>query len=127
MSAQDDPLFSRVLVALDASGDNVLCLECAAQVAAGLQSRIAGLFVEDQELLHLAGLPFSREVVVSARASRILETEDVLREWQRPAAVARRRLREAALRRRLEWEFTVLGAAALIRSWRPRRASTTCW
>jgi nucleotide-binding universal stress UspA family protein len=48
----------RILVAIDASAASLDALAAAASLAAQLGSELAGLFVEDEDLLRLAGLPF---------------------------------------------------------------------
>ena len=52
----------RILVALDASRHSLAALEAAAELAARLKAELVGLFVEDIDLLRLAGLPFAREI-----------------------------------------------------------------
>ena len=52
----------RIVVGLDAGPRDRAALEAAAQLAARMQAELVGLFVEDIDLLHLAGLPFAREV-----------------------------------------------------------------
>jgi nucleotide-binding universal stress UspA family protein len=48
----------RILVAIDASAASLDALAAAASLAARLGSELSGLFVEDEDLLRLAGLPF---------------------------------------------------------------------
>jgi nucleotide-binding universal stress UspA family protein len=48
----------RILVAIDASAASLAALSAAASLAARLGSELAGLFVEDEDLLRLAALPF---------------------------------------------------------------------
>ena len=62
MATPDPPSESRVLVAVDASAASLLALELAADLAAALRASLTGLYVEEEDLLHAAGLPFARRV-----------------------------------------------------------------
>src|SRR5512143_1804987 len=55
------PAGLRIWVALDESPRSAAALTAAADLAAGLDAELAGLFVEDISLQHLIGLPFARE------------------------------------------------------------------
>ncbi len=59
---------SRIVVALDSSASARAAMEAASELAARLQADVLALFVEDAELLHLAGFPFAREIGVDALA-----------------------------------------------------------
>jgi len=51
----------RILVALDSSPDSALSLGMATTLAAQIEAQIETLFIEDVELVRLAGLPFAAE------------------------------------------------------------------
>ena len=59
----------RILVGIDASSASLDALEAAASLAARLGSELAGLFVEDEDLLRLAALPFG-DIVRSPSGER---------------------------------------------------------
>jgi nucleotide-binding universal stress UspA family protein len=59
----------RILVGIDASNASLDALEAAASLAARLGSELAGLFVEDEDLLRLAALPFG-DIVRSPSGER---------------------------------------------------------
>lgn len=72
----------RILIALDASAPSLAALEAAATLAAHIDAELVGVFVEDVNLLHLAGLPFAAEVgmlSVRARPLALNEMERLLR------------------------------------------------
>jgi len=96
----------RIVVALDTSADSLAALRTAAQLAAGLSAELHGLFVEDDNLVRLAGLPFACEVGRAA-APRRLEAAAVERQLRLLAAEARRALEQEAARRSLAWTFRV--------------------
>ena len=54
--------FRRILVALDGSAHVLAALQAASEMAARMKSELVGLFVEDINLVRLAGLPFPREL-----------------------------------------------------------------
>ena len=51
------PQMRRILVAVDASPHSLAALDAALRLAADLEAEIIGLFVEDINLLRLAGMP----------------------------------------------------------------------
>ena len=105
-AGKDDP-FQRILVGVDASAGSFSALEAAAALAAELHSELIGLFVEDDDLLSLAGLPFSQEVTMSGSV-RSLDPTQIEQEMKRRATAARRALRSVAEQRRLRWNFQVV-------------------
>lgn len=103
-------IIKRILVALDASTHSLAALEAAADLAATLEAELLGLFVEDENLLHLAGLPFAREVRAPSAASREMSSDRMEQDLRLQAAQARRALRAAAERVQARWSFrTVRG------------------
>lgn len=103
-------IIKRILVALDASTHSLAALEAAADLAAALESELLGLFVEDENLLHLAGLPFAREVRAPSARSRQMSSDRMEQDLRLQAAQARRALQAAADRAEVRWSFrTVRG------------------
>lgn len=106
MSAGEQALeFRRILVALDASKESLAALDAAAQLAARLHAELAGLFIEDADLLNLAALPFSREAPLLSRAGRLLDLERLEQELKSKAAIARQALARRAESLQLQWSF----------------------
>ncbi len=97
----------RILVTLDSSGGSLEALEGAAMMAAELDAELAGVFVEDANLLRLAALPCSAEVGFASARARNLNSETVERTFKHLAADARRALISAAERARVRWTFEV--------------------
>lgn len=102
-----DKRMGRILLALDISPRSRAALETAAALAAELDTELVGLFVEDVNLLHLSGLPFTREVGLFSRDSRPLGLEEVERSLSREAEEVQRLLAETAARLQLRWSFHV--------------------
>lgn len=64
---------SKILVALDTASECLSTLEMAARVAAQTQAELVALFIEDSDLIRLAGLPFACELNRSSGTERRLE------------------------------------------------------
>ena len=100
----------RILVALDASTHSLAALEAAAALAATLEAELLGLFVEDENLIHLAGLPFSQEVCAPSASRRQMSSDRMEQDLRLQAAQAQRALQAAADRVQARWSFrTVRG------------------
>ena len=101
----------RVLVPLDAAADAATAIDTAARLADGAGGRLHGFFVEDDDLMRLAGLPFAQEVIRGSGAEPF--TLGRLKAQLRAAAErARRDLAVAAGRRALPWSFDVVSGDA---------------
>jgi nucleotide-binding universal stress UspA family protein len=98
----------RILVALDASRNSLDALRAAAGLAARLGAELTGLFVEDVNLLRLAGLPFARQLSVSGGEGRPVERNAVEAELRALAARARESLEAAAAPQHISWSFRVV-------------------
>lgn len=98
---------SRILLALDISPRSRAALEMAAALAAELDVELAGLFVEDIDLLRLSGLPFARELGIFSPDPQPMAMHDMERALRREAEEVQRLLAEAAARLRLRWSFQV--------------------
>ncbi|BAL98231.1 MULTISPECIES: universal stress protein [Caldilinea] len=97
-----------ILVALDASPYSTAALMAAAEIAAALNLELRGIYVEDINLLHLCGLPFSFEIGSFTASPRRLEPSYIEREFQLRAAQLRKHMAEIAGRQRLSWSFKVV-------------------
>jgi nucleotide-binding universal stress UspA family protein len=85
-------------------------LNFAAQVAQVAGVELAGVFVEDQELLDLARLPFSTEVLTSSRQTRNLDATSMEGELRAIALQMHNALRKLAEHTRRQYSFrTVRG------------------
>jgi len=109
MSKQDEQqTIRRILVALDASHHSLAALEAAADLAATLEAELLGLFVEDANLLRLAGLPVAREMRYPFIAPARLDRTRMERALRAQAEQARRALAAASERRHVAWSFRVV-------------------
>lgn len=107
----EQPPIQRILVALDASPSSLHALHTAVELAARLQAKVQGLFIEDINLLRLAELPFAREVSLFSHRTRALEAPEMELQLRIQATRIRERLAQAAERLDVPWEFrTARGA-----------------
>lgn len=84
----------RILIAANASPHSQAALTLAVQLAAAVGAEVEGLFVEDEQLLRAANLPFAAEVRTHSQAPTPLSDRRVERQLRRQAEHA-----EAALQR----------------------------
>jgi len=98
----------RILVALDASSLSASAIETAVQLAAHLRATLVGLFVEDIDLIRVAGLPFAREVGSFSRSLRAIELGEVERQLRVQAKLMREKLLAAARGVHVPWDFRVV-------------------
>ncbi|HET6921607.1 MAG TPA: universal stress protein, partial [Anaeromyxobacteraceae bacterium] len=107
MTPPAGPALKRILVALDASRASLDALSAAAALAERLGAELGGLFVEDEDLLRLAGHPFARQVRLPSGDWGPLERGSIEADLRAMASRAREALALAAAGRRLAWSFRV--------------------
>lgn len=99
--------FRRLVVALGASRDSARRLELWAELARRLGADLSGVFVEDLDLLHMAGLPFA-SVVGRDSIARAFDTRTLEHLMRRAADEAREALEGEAARHALRCSFEML-------------------
>jgi nucleotide-binding universal stress UspA family protein len=97
----------RIVVGLDIDPQSRSALAAAAMLAEELGAELAALFVESDELHHLAGMPFARETGFTSASTRPLDPAALERSLQAHAREARRELMELARPRALRWSLRV--------------------
>ncbi len=98
----------RIVVALDASRESQVVLEAATDLAAHLGADLVGLFIEDANLLSLAGSPFGREISRFSANLRPMQSEQLERQLRVQADQLRRALAAAALNRQVAGTLRVV-------------------
>ena len=96
-----------IVVTLDASESGRPALQTAVRLAALLGAGLEGVFVEDINLIRLAGLPFLREVKSWSLAEEEISTQRMQRELRTMARHAERMLQQAAREMGVPWSFQV--------------------
>ena len=94
-----------ILVSLDTLRGDVGALERLAEIAALLQRRLHGLYIEDEDLLTIAGLPFTREINLHTRDESNLERNQLEQQMRAMARQAEAMLAQSAERWGVEWQF----------------------
>jgi nucleotide-binding universal stress UspA family protein len=107
MAEEESFAARRILVAIDASSASLDALEAAATLAARLGSALAGLFVEDEELLRLAALPFGDIVRSPGGERERLDRASVEASLRAVASHAREVLERTASSHRVTCSFRV--------------------
>jgi nucleotide-binding universal stress UspA family protein len=97
----------RIVVSLDAASENATAIDTAASLAAHWDAHLHGVFVEDEDLLNLAGLPFARQITLHSGAEP-LTAEEVERHLRAAAETARQALGAAAARHGVKSSFEVI-------------------
>lgn len=113
----------RILVAMDDSYDGRAALDAAAQLAADIRAELLGLFVEDESLFQLAGLPFAQEVSLGSATRRSLDVESLGRVLRARADDVRRRFEAMAHAARLTASFQVSRGSVIRVTWDAARAA----
>jgi nucleotide-binding universal stress UspA family protein len=103
-----EPAIRRIVVALDASIHSLAALEAASTLAGVLHAELVGVFVEDINLIHLAGLPFARELNQWSQLERPLNQLSMERQLRLQAEKVRQALAGVATRRQLKWSFRIV-------------------
>jgi nucleotide-binding universal stress UspA family protein len=97
----------RILLTLDTAAHSQAAVEAATALAAHLDAELFGLFVEDINLLNLAGLPFAREMRLTSATTRRLQNTDTERALRAEATRAQVTLATVAKRLNVRWSFQV--------------------
>jgi nucleotide-binding universal stress UspA family protein len=105
------PPIERVVVSLDAASESTTAIDTAARLAARVKAPLHGIFVEDQDLLHLARLPFARQITLGAGAEPFT-TEHIELHLRAAAERARHDLLAAAKRHAVKGSFEIVRGAA---------------
>ncbi|MDX1735780.1 MAG: hypothetical protein R3228_15505, partial [Halioglobus sp.] len=100
------PVVQRVIVTMDVDSHLPSTLDLATALAQAKRSTLHGLFIEDEDLLGVAELPFSQEVTLLSGQSRELDNRKLARSLVQVAADYRRALQHHADRQSLEWSFS---------------------
>lgn len=106
---EETPKQRKILVAIDASSTSLHYLERIAELASVLQAQLTGLYIEDEDLLMAAELPFTKEICfhVTDKPIDLLQLE---RDMKLFSAKAREHFEEIARRWQISGSFqTVRG------------------
>src|SRR5207247_6701249 len=92
----------RIVVSFDAASETRIAIDTAARLAARWGVPLHGVFIEDEELIRLTGLPFARQVTLGT-GPEALTRDHVENHFRAFAERARRELAAATDRHRVKW------------------------
>lgn len=95
----------RVLLTLDANRFSLTTVDLAVSLAASVQLRLHGLFIEDENLLRAAELPCSREIGLMTAQERNSDLDRMQRSLRSMASQFRQHLEQSALASHISWSF----------------------
>ncbi len=99
-----------VLLAADVGSYSVTTVNLAVAIAASANSTLQGLFVEDEDLLQVSGLPCSREIMLTTARARPTSLDQMQRALRAAARQFRQALEREARAGHVGWSFdTVRG------------------
>jgi hypothetical protein len=101
----------RIVVALDAASENRAAIGTATRLAARLKARLHGVFVEDDDLIRLANLPFACQVTLGVGVEK-LNLQQTRRQLHAFAERARHDLAASAKRHGVDWSFEIVHGTA---------------
>ena len=97
---------NRIIVGLKATNEFDPSIEAATKLAAAIQAEIVGLLVEEEALIDLADLPFSRTLAYGQTLSKPLSRNAMLAAFKRSAEQFRHSLSAHAGRAQVKWSFS---------------------
>jgi hypothetical protein len=97
----------RVIVPLDPASETDTAIDTAARLAARWRVPLHAVFIEDEELIGLAGLPFARQVTLGAGLEPLTK-DQVEGHFRAFAERTRRELAAAADRHGIKWSFEIM-------------------
>lgn len=98
----------RLLLELGALAADQQGIEAAARLACLLDLQLHGVFVEDEALLRLAGLPFARELRLPSHAWASLQADEMTLALSRTAAQLQRAIRQHCARLGIGFGFEIV-------------------
>lgn len=116
----------KVLLAADAGSFSVTTVNLAVAMAASTNARLQGLFIEDEDLLQVTGLPCTREITLTTAVERPLSTDRLQRSLLLVARQFEQTLQREAQALQVAWSCeTVRGRVRDIGSMPKSEASYT--
>jgi len=98
----------RIVLAADAGSYSVTSVSLAVAMASSAGSLLQGLFVEDEDLLQITGLPCSREITLTTATERSTSSEQMQRSLRRVAHQFRQTLQQQAQALQVAWRFDTM-------------------
>ena len=95
----------RITLTVDAGSYSPATIDIAVALAASMDATLQGFFIEDADLLQMADLPCSVEVVFPSATQRRLDSASLRQQLRQLGAQAREYLARSAQRANVQWSF----------------------
>ncbi len=112
MERQTRDARGRVVLRMRGGAASPLAVEAAMRLARAFRGELRGLFIEDEDLLSLAGLPFAQEISLTGRRSRPLSIELVREEMGAASKAMEREFARLTRAARVPARFEVVQGVA---------------
>ena len=100
-----------VLLTVESASISTTSVEIAVAIAASLQSSLHGLFIENEDLLRVAGLPFTREISFTTAEERPTDSDIMQRSLQSMASSFKKSIKQAAGLSNIPWSFDYVSSS----------------
>ncbi len=102
-----------VLLRVDSQSISVITIDIAVAMAASVETRLHGLFIENQDLLRAASLPFTREISFTTAEEKPTDYDQMQRSLRAMAAQFRQSLEKAARASQISCSFDYVSGQAV--------------
>lgn len=103
-----------VLLSVESTSISLLTIDIAVAIAASIPARLQGFFVENEDLLRVASLPFSREISLTTAQEQPTDLEQMRRSIEAMAAKYKNKLQKTAQASNVPWSFDYVRRSAAI-------------
>ena len=97
-----------VLLAADVGSYSITIVNLAVDMAAAADTQLLGLFVEDEDLLQVSGLPCTREITLTTARERPTSTDQMQRSMRSVAQHFKQTLQQEAQALQIVWRFDTI-------------------
>ncbi len=101
-----------VLLRVDSQSISVISIDLAVAMAASVETRLHGLFIENQDLLRAASLPFTREISFTTAEEKPIDYDQMQLSLRTMAAQFRQSLEKAARASQISCSFDYVSGQA---------------
>jgi hypothetical protein len=105
MTAKQKKKRQTVLLAADVGSYSINTVSLAVQMAAAINSELQGLFIEDEDLLQVTGLPITREISLTTARERPTDVDQMQRAMRSVARQFEQALQREAGALQIAWSF----------------------
>ncbi|MDH3763568.1 MAG: hypothetical protein OEU50_21540 [Gammaproteobacteria bacterium] len=105
MTSKGDDQQRSVMLAADVGSYSTKTVALAVQMAASMNARLQGLFIEDEDLLQVTGLPITREISLTTARERPTDVDQMQRSMRAVARQFEDALKREAGALRVGWSF----------------------